>query len=114
LKLIIEINKKLLPKDLSKLIEKYWNESFLKDIVNFDLSITQWISNSELLFVIGWVNHLLEKNISVEIQLPSSKDLPSNTYEYKRRREFQIRLLNDWKIEEILDRRVKVLSGGNI
>lgn len=105
----ILIGKKLTSKNLPIIINDFWRKSFTENHISFDLSITEWITNSEILFLIGWINFLIEKGISVSVQLPKST---IEKKELNRRKRFQFKLLIDWNFINKINKGVKVLDGG--
>jgi len=107
----ITIGKKLTSKNLPNIIDGYWKQSLVSENILFDLSITEWITNSEILFLIGWINFLTEKSIIVSVQMPKNT-IDKN--ELKRRKVFQFKLLIDWNFLNKIDAEIKVLDGGII
>jgi hypothetical protein len=110
--MIIIIGEKLLSKNLPQIIDEYWNSSFKQELVVFDFSLTRWISNGEVLFLVGWINQLSEKGIIVAIQLPRQGSDLIDSENYKKRQYFQFKILNDWKIKKYLPSAVKIRDGG--
>lgn len=104
----IPVGKKLISKKIPILIEEYWEKSFHEKYVLFDFSETEWVSNSEMLFLVGWINHLTKRNIEVGVQLPK-KSVDSHIS--KRRSFFQSKLLIDWSLKDNISSKVKIYDG---
>jgi orotate phosphoribosyltransferase len=105
----INIGKKLTSRNLHDLIFQYWEKSKKSRIITFDFSETEWISNSEMTFLLAWINHLKLSEIIVSIQLPKSTDTKLSN---ERRSYFQTRLLRSWQLRGHIPDDIKIFDGG--
>lgn len=108
----IEFGRKLNSLNLYRILEKYWINSFETKTIIFDFSQLEWIANSEIAFIVGWIRSLCSKNISVSIELQTSTDISLKSTIYERRKYCLERLLLDWEIQSIIPEGVKLLDKG--
>jgi hypothetical protein len=107
----IVFNESLTSNNLYQIIESYWEDSFRAKSVNFDLGKLEWISNSEVAFLIGWIRALRINSISVSLELQSAHDISTFDKKFQRRKYCLEQLLLDWKIVELLPD-VKLIDRG--
>ena len=106
--MIIGIGEKLTSTNLSLIVDKYWNLSHQTKSVTFDFSDTEWVSNAEVIFLVGWINDLVKSKVTVEIQLPKNNGIGNA----ERKKYFQKKLLLDWNLKDNIDSNVRIHDGG--
>ena len=107
----VELGKRLNGVNVHTLIEINWHKTFNSQIVDFDISKLEWISNSEALFLFAWIKVLCYKKISVSIQLQQANDVLGDSIEYERRKYCLERLYQDLNFIKILPSEVRLIDG---
>ncbi len=107
----VKLNEKFTSVNLEEVISKFWNKSFEDKTIEFDLSKLEWIATEQMTFLIGWVNNLSTAERSVSILLPSLKDIDPEGHVFDRRQNCFNYIINDWRLFEIVNKKVQIFSG---
>ncbi|TCC99975.1 phosphoribosyltransferase [Pedobacter psychroterrae] len=110
--LIIEVGKKLVQSNLSKIVELNWERSFKSPAVQFNLELLEWISNAEISFLISWIRSLEDKKIPVFVKLQSQRGVTTDSDEYSKRKYCLERILIHWKLKQHISDKTTLIDGG--
>jgi len=108
----IDLGKKVVGSNLANLLNLYWEESFQSKSVVFKFDRLEWISNNGISTILSWIKTLEDNQISVNITLQSSRDIPIDSIEYKNRKRCLERLLIQWSLKERISNPNILLDGG--
>jgi hypothetical protein len=108
----IDLEKKLTSINFENVI-KYWDNSFDNKIglVEFNFKTLEWIGYEQLTFLTSWIDRLIAYGKSVNIYLQSSAGVMATSETYIKRKKCLSLILNDWKLQSRIDKKVKFVSG---
>lgn len=108
----IDLKVKVTGSTLHRLIERHWENSFKSKFASFDLRKLEWISNSELTFIISWIESLESNDINIQILLQSDDDILSTDPTYSRRRICLNKILLQWQLRKHISAKTELVDGG--
>lgn len=105
----VKIPEKFTSRNLMLVLKDHWNNSFLSDEVEFDLSLAQWIALEELTILFSWIIRLKKKSeINVRVKLPFTYKISGEIkgkyrWPYERRIDLNFNLLVKWNLKGICE-----------
>ncbi len=107
----IDLKEKFTSVNLDNIISEHWQKSILGNTIVFNLSSLEWIAIEQMTFFISWVNTLVNQGKSVSINLQTIKNIDPLSYTFLKRQRCFNYIVNKWRLLDLIDKRVQVISG---